>query len=110
MPMLGDLLAMARDSAGAFPAWLAASDAELAARVTEAAAREGDSPTAFVRAAVSDFNRFASEENWATLTSRLRGGNDDPGTVCLVAMVEWRFEALDAHARHQLELNEETRS
>jgi hypothetical protein len=104
MPMLGDLLATARNSAGAFQAWLAASDPELAARVVDAAAREGNSPTAFVRAAVSDFSRFASEEDWATLTSRLQGGNDDPGTVCLAAMVEWRIEALDAHARHHWEL------
>jgi hypothetical protein len=110
MPMLGDLLAAARDSAGAFQAWLAASDPELATRVTEAAAHEGDSPAAFVRAAVSDFSRFASEEDWATLTSRLRSGGDDPGTVCLVAMVEWRLEAQDTHARHHLELDEETGS
>ncbi|MGZ9111479.1 MAG: hypothetical protein ACXW3X_10445 [Rhodoplanes sp.] len=110
MPMLGDLLAAARDSAGTFQAWLAASDPELAARVTEAAVREGDSPAAFVRAAVFDFNRFASEEEWATLTSRLRDGSDDPGIVCLVAMVEWRHEPLEAHTRHRLELDEETRS
>ena len=110
MPMLGDLLAAARDSAGAFQSWLAASDPELAARVTEAAAREGDSPTAFVRAAVSDFNRFASEEDWTMLTSRLRGGSDDPGMVCLVAMIEWRLEALDAHVQHHLGLKEGTRS
>jgi hypothetical protein len=107
MPMLGDLLAAARNSAGAFQAWLAASDPELAARVTEAA---GESPAAFVRAAVSDFSRFASEEDWATLISRLRSGGNDPGRVCLVAMVEWRLEALHAHARHHSELDEETGS
>jgi hypothetical protein len=107
MPMLGDLLAAARNSAGAFQAWLAASDPELAARVAKAA---GDSPATFVRTAVSDFNRFASEEDWATLTSWLRGGSDDPGMVCLVAMVEWRLEALYAHARHHSELDEETGS
>ena len=110
MPMLGDLLAAARNSAGAFQAWLAASDPELAARVAEAAAHEGDSPAAFVRAAVSDFSRFASEEDWATLTLGLRSGGDDPGTVCLVAMVEWRLEVLYAHARHHLEHDEETGS
>lgn len=98
--MLGDLLAAARDSAGGFGAWLAASDPDLAARVEEAAAREGSSPTGFVRAAVADFGRFASEEDWATLVSHLRGAVADPGSVCLVAMVEWRLEALGAHWRH----------
>ena len=47
-------------------------------------------PTGFVRAAMSDFNRFAAEEDWATLTSSLRD-TDDPGTTCLLAMVHWRL-------------------
>jgi hypothetical protein len=40
--------------------------------------------------AIADFNRFASEEDWATLTSSLKT-TDDPGTTCLVAMVHWRL-------------------
>jgi hypothetical protein len=98
--MLGDLLGAARDSAPAFQAWLATRNPDLAARVAQAADREGLGAAGFVRAAVSGSDLFASEEDWATLTSRLRGGGADPGLVCLAAMVEWRVKAPDAHARH----------
>ena len=90
MAMLGDLLAAARDSSAAFHGWLEASDADLAARVAAAAAREKLTPAGFVRAAVADFARVAAEEDWATLTSSLRD-NADPGTICLLAMVHWRL-------------------
>jgi hypothetical protein len=105
MPMLGDLLAAARASAGAFQGWLDASDPELAAQVAIAAAREPVTPAGFVRAAVADFSRFASEEDWATLTSSIRD-NADPGTVCLLAMVHWRLTVRGCghhsfrHSRH----------
>ena len=49
-------------------------------------------PTGYVRAAMADFNRFASEEDWATLTSTLKT-TDDPGTLCLLGMVHWRLTA-----------------
>lgn len=90
MPMLGDLLARARDSSGSFHAWLVRSDPSLAAEVGSAAATQGLTPTGYVRAAMSDFNRFAAEEDWATLTSSLRD-TDDPGTICLLGMVHWRL-------------------
>ncbi len=92
MPMLGDLLAAARASAGSFQSWLVASDPQLAADVAAASEREGMTPAGFVRAAVSDFSRFAAEEDWATLTSSLRD-SDDPGTICVLAMVHWRLNA-----------------
>lgn len=92
MPMLGDILAAARDSSGAFQGWLERSNPPLADRIARAAAASGISPTTYVRAAISDFNRFAAEEDWATLTSSLRD-SDDPGTVCLLAMVDWRLTA-----------------
>ena len=92
MPTLGDMLAAARDSAGGFHGWLEASDPELAAGVADAAARSTMTITGFVRAAVADFARFASEEDWATLISSLRD-SDDPGTICLLAMVHWRLTA-----------------
>lgn len=92
MPMLGDLLAAARASAGAFQSWLEASDPALAEQVAAAAARESLTPAGFVRAAVADFSRLASEEDWATLVSSMRD-NADPGTVCLLAMVHWRLTA-----------------
>ena len=90
MVMLGDLLAAARDSAGDFQAWLKASDPELAAGVAAAADREQMSPTSFIRSAVADFSRLALEEDWATLISSIRD-SPDPGTVCLLAMVNWRL-------------------
>ena len=92
MPMLGDLLAAARASAGGFQSWLEASDPDLAAEVSATAAREGLPPASFVRSAVADFSRFAAEEDWATLISSLRD-SDDPGTICLLAMVHWRLTA-----------------
>lgn len=101
MPMLGDLLAAAKGSAAGFQSLLLASDPELARRVAAAADATGLSPTGYVRAAVADFSRFASEEDWATLTSSLRDSGD-PGTTCLVAMVDWRLtaSACGAHSHH----------
>ncbi len=101
MPMLGQMLAAARDASGGFMGWLRASEPKLAGQVEAAAAATGMSPTGYVRAAVADFSRFASEEDWATLTSSLRD-SDDPGTVCLLAMVHWRLtaKACGAHAHH----------
>jgi hypothetical protein len=92
MPMLGDLLAAARASASGFQPWLQASDPDLAAAVSAAAAKENLSAAGFVRSAVADFSRFAAEEDWATLVSSLRD-SDDPGTTCLLAMVHWRLTA-----------------
>lgn len=92
MPMLGDLLAAARDGAGRFEAWLDATDPERAEDVRRAALAEGMSPTAFIRMAVAGFSRLADEEDWATLTSSIRD-SEDPGTMCLLAMVDWRLSA-----------------
>jgi hypothetical protein len=92
MPMLGDLLAAARASAGSFQSWLQASDPDLAGTVSAAAERESLTPAGFVRTAVADFSRFAAEEDWATLISSLRDSTD-PGTICLLAMVHWRLTA-----------------
>jgi hypothetical protein len=90
MAMLGDILAAARRSAPEVERWLAEADPDLAARLRAAAMREGETPAAWLRIAVADFGRFADEEDWATLTSRLRDAAA-PGTACLVAMLEWRL-------------------
>lgn len=95
MPMLGDLLAAARKTTGAFPGWLEASDPALMARVKQASERARETPTAFVRAAVHDYTCYASDEEWTMLTSRLRD-SADPGETCLLAMVHWRLAAGDA--------------
>lgn len=104
MPMLGDMLAAVRNSAGGFQAWLQASDPELAGKIAEAAAQTGVSPSGYARMAVADFSRFASEEDWATLTSSMRDSGD-PGTICLLAMVHWRLTVAGcgahSHAGHE---------
>lgn len=103
MPMLGDLLAAARDGAGNFQPWLKVADPELAATVEAAAGAAAMTPTSYVRAAIADFARFASEEDWATLTSTLKS-TDDPGTACVLAMVNWRLtaKACASHSHHHL--------
>lgn len=106
MPMLGDILAAARDGAGRFEAWLDTTDPGRAEEVRRAALTAGMSPTAFIRMAVVDFSRLADEEDWATLTSSMRDG-DDPGTMCLLAMVDWRLSAPTC-GNHQGHVGERT--
>ncbi len=97
MPMLGDILAAARDASSDFARWLRAVDPDLADGIAAAADREGMTPTAFVRAAVADFSQFAPEEDWSTLVSRMRD-SEDPGTACLIVMVRWRLAAAEPAA------------
>ena len=97
MPMLGDVLAAARRSAGPFRAWMEASDPDLMARVAAQAADEGVSAEGLVRVAVAAYTRYAGEEDWATLSSGLRT-NSDPGTACLLTMVRWYLRASAASA------------
>lgn len=108
MPMLGDVLAAARRSSSDFMRWLEARDRDLVGRIAAAADPAGESPTSYVRAAVADFGQYASEDDWATLTSRLRD-TDDPGTVCLRTMVEWRLTAEAAARRASVDIKEEDR-
>ena len=99
--MLGDLLAAARDGTSEFTPWLRRTDPQMADKIDRAAEAEEMTPNSYVRSAVADFARFASEEDWATLTSALKQ-SDDPGTACLLAMVDWRLtaSACSAHS-HQ---------
>lgn len=90
--LLGDLLAAARRSAKFVETLLNAENPELARAVARTAARRGQDPAGFVRMAVADFDRFATQEDWQNLTARLRN-HPDPGTVCLLEMVRWRVEA-----------------
>lgn len=92
MSTLGNLLGATRRAAAGFEAWLQASDPPLALRVEAAAAERHLAPAGYIRAAIADFSRFASEEDWATLMSSVRD-SDDPGISCLKAMVDWRLAA-----------------
>jgi hypothetical protein len=75
--MLGDLLREAQRAA-------ALLDPELRARIEATGAQ----PESFARAAVIDFERHASEEDWATMMSAIRRAAD-PGKACLETMVRW---------------------
>lgn len=94
--LLGDLLAAARHSATTFQAMLEAEDPELAQVIADVSAMEGLSLGTFVRVAIADFDRFATQEDWQALTSHLRN-NHDPGMVCLIRMVRWRL-AMTGHS------------
>ncbi|EYD72877.1 hypothetical protein Rumeso_04753 [Rubellimicrobium mesophilum DSM 19309] len=99
MATLGEILASAKRSSAGFERWIAAREPDMAEELRGAALAEGGSVTSFVRVAVADFARFASEEDWVQLTSRLRD-SDDPGTTCLLSMVGWRMEQVRAHRTH----------
>jgi hypothetical protein len=99
MPTLGEILAAARRSSAGFEMWFRAEEPAMATAVAKAADNEAMSPTGYVRCAVSDFARFASEEDWAHLTSRLRD-SPEPGMACLGIMVEWRLAQSEAHTAH----------
>jgi hypothetical protein len=92
--MLGDLLAAARHCAPDLEVRLAAAEPDLVARLRAAADFEGETSATYLRIAVAEFGRFASEEDWATLTSRLRI-SQAPGLDCLCAMLEWRLARAD---------------
>ena len=108
MVMLGDMLAAARNHAPGVLAWLRASDPELADQIETAALQASLTPTSFIRTAVADFSRFASEEHWATLTSSMRD-SDDPATVCLLGMVHWRLTVKGCDAHSHSHANQEER-
>ena len=90
MLTLGDLMARARAASPTFDAWLADAAPDLAASVRAAAAARGETPAAFARAALVDFDRHADAAAWTRLTGRLQGGGD-PGLACLQEMVRWRL-------------------
>ncbi|WP_173934935.1 hypothetical protein [Chelativorans sp. Marseille-P2723] len=101
MAMLGDILAEARRSSDEFESWLGECMPDLLARIGKAAERSGESAAEYVRGALADFSQFASEEEWAGLTSRMRD-SADPGTACLLTMVRWRLatESAGGGAEH----------
>lgn len=98
MPMLGDLLAMAQRSSGGFADWLEAKHGDLADRCKAAAAAEGQTLERWIAESTSQFERFASPDDWASLMSKLMA-SDDPGTVCLLAMTKMRLDHIDHAGR-----------
>lgn len=88
--MLGELLVAARRSSDDFLCWLDGAEAELAASLREAAERADEHPATYLRVCVGSFTNEASEEDWATLSSRLRDA-EDPAMTCLDVMARWRI-------------------
>jgi hypothetical protein len=84
--MLGDVLREAHQAA-------AVLDPALRARIEAA----GEAPGRYAREAVVSFERYASEEDWATMMSAIRSA-PDPGKACLEMMVRWRLEHSRKHA------------
>ncbi len=103
MLMLGDILTQARRSSSELLDWLQETDPELMARLQVEAAGSGETPVAFMRAAVAEFERSATEEDWATLTSSLRN-TWSPGRACVTGMVKWRLAVASRAAEPQGEV------
>lgn len=78
--MLGDVLREAREAA-------AVLDPALCVEIQSL----GEEPGTFARGAVARFERYASEEAWATMISAIRNAAD-PGKACLETMVRWRLQ------------------
>ncbi|MFW5680559.1 MAG: hypothetical protein ACOC3D_09845 [Pseudomonadota bacterium] len=95
--MLGDMLGAARAAAPDLERWLA-EDATLDHRLRAVALAEERSLSSCVRAAVASFAHEASDEDWATLASRLRD-SDDPGGICLLVMLDRWLERSSALPR-----------
>lgn len=91
MMMLGDVLALARRSGSGLDGWLRPADPALADRAEAAAAQAGTDLGGYLSGAVAAFTDHASEEDWATLTSRLRNA-EDPGRSCVLTMIRWRLD------------------
>lgn len=98
--LLGDILAQARRTSADLQHWLGSADPDLMTRVEAAAAQTGETSASFVRIAMADFDRFAKEEDWATLTSSLRN-TDDPGRACVTGMVKWRLSEAPSTGERQ---------
>jgi peptidyl-prolyl cis-trans isomerase C len=73
--VLGDFL-RSDAKAARIEAWLAAADADLAARLTAAAAGEGIAIGAFARRAATEFVNHADDERWTQLISAAQGAED----------------------------------
>ncbi|MHA6334048.1 hypothetical protein ACXYL9_10235 [Qipengyuania sp. CAU 1752] len=88
--MLGDLLAAARDSAAVLERWLGARDDDILDQCLASAQEEGQSLNRWLAGSVAWFERYASSDDWASLTSRMMG-SDAPGQDCLMAIIEQRL-------------------
>ncbi len=92
---LGDIIRSFSDDAATSEALLACSDIVLFARVGDAASRYGESVGEYASGAVRRFAYLAGSEDWLGLMNVVER-TGDPGTDCLVYMVNWSLKKDEA--------------
>src|SRR6266702_4640761 len=92
---LGEIIRSLSEETPADEALLACNDIVLFARVGEAAARYEETVGEYAAGAVRRFANLAVSEDWLGLMNVVER-TDDPGTGCLVYMVNWSLKKDDA--------------
>jgi hypothetical protein len=88
---LGDIIRSFSEDTSASEALLACNDIVLFARVGEAATRYEETVGEYASGAVRRFANLAGSEDWLGLMNVVER-TDDPGTGCLVYMVNWSLK------------------
>ncbi len=96
--MLGDLLAAARNSEAVLERWLGAREDDVLEQCLASAEEDRQSLNRWLAGSVSWFERHASSDDWASLTSRMMA-SDAPGQNCLMAIIEQRLAHRNCSAR-----------
>lgn len=89
--MLGDILAAAHRSGAGIETWLKPADPALWEFLSAEAGRQDLVPADIAQTAMAAFSDHASEEDWATLISKMRDAGD-PGRVMLMTMIKWHLD------------------
>ena len=97
--MLGDLLAAARGSAAVLERWLGARDDDVLDQCLASAQEDGQSLNRWLAGSVAWFERYASSDDWASLTSRMMD-SDAPGQDCLMAIIDQRLAHRTCQSGH----------
>ena len=92
---LGDIIRSFSEYAAASEALLACNDIVLSARVGEAANRYEETVGEYASGAVRRFANLVDSEDWRGLMNVVER-TDDPGTGCLVYMVNWSLKKDEA--------------
>jgi len=95
--LLGEQIARLEDETVAAETLLGLGDLTLTARVSEAAAREGVTPGAFIAESVGRFVRGASNEDWLTLVG-LMSRAENPGQAFLMRVLHAVLPQVEAVA------------
>ena len=93
---LGDIIRSFSEDATASEALLGCNDIVLFARVDEAARRYEETVGEYASGAVRRFANLAESEDWLGLMNVVES-TGDPGTGCLVYMVNWSLKKDETH-------------